>query len=163
MLRARVSGIPRVALVAIVVATVGCEQVATTTSTSPSPAASSAPIGIATLSDTACNVAIPDVLPVDVMSFTVVNATAHRGRFLLLLIGEGRTFKDIVDWSSGPSGQVGPPAWVSQLGSIDVPAGKSDEMQVAISLEGLYAFHCGYVNDSGTVTAFWHELHARAG
>ncbi len=162
MLRALISSIAQPALAAIAVATVGCGQPVTTASSSPSPSASSGPIGKATLSDTACNVAIPDLLPLGVVSFTVVNTTAHQGRFFLVLIGEGHTFKDVVDWWSGPSGQVGPPAWVTDMGSIDVPAGKSDEMLVAIRHEGGYAFHCGYVNDSGKVTAFWHELHARS-
>ncbi len=162
MLRALTSGIAQPALVAIAVATVGCGQPVTTARSSPSPSASSGPIGKATLSDTACNVAVPDVLPVGVVSFTVVNTTTHQGRFFLVLIGEGHTFKDLVDWWNGPSGQVGPPAWLSDAGAIDVPAGKSGELLVAISQEGTYAFHCGYVNGSDKVTAFWHELHARA-
>ena len=141
---------------------VACEQAPSTAVVSPSPAAAAKTFGMATLSAEACNFAMPDVMPVELVKFHLVNSTTKTGRFILGQILPGHTFQELLDYWNGPNGQLGPPNFTSEVALQDVSAGGSDDMPASIPAEGTYAFHCGYVNDSGTVTAFWHELHARA-
>jgi hypothetical protein len=43
---------------------------------------------------------------------------------------------------------------------VDVAQGGRSEMLTTVVDKGIYAFHCGYVDDSGKFMFFWHELKA---
>jgi|GEM_PF-2627502 len=118
-------------------------------------------IGSATLSETACNFAMPSELPLQVVRFKLVNQTKYTGRFILSNIHEGHTFQELLDYWNGPQGQVQAPTFGSELELIDVLANKTDVMIASVSLVGTYAFHCGYFSpDAGKVIGFFHELKA---
>ena len=134
------------------------------TTQQPAASVSSSPVVItATLSATACDVVAPDHMSLSRVSFHLVNNTKVTGRFILGWVMPGHTFQDLVDWWNSPDGQTGPPDFTTEIGLLDVGSGNSRDMAVSIIHAGTYAFHCGYVNDKGTVTAFWHELKAADG
>jgi hypothetical protein len=143
---------------AIVMLSAACEQQA---SPAARPSPSPAMFGTATLSETACTIDMPSQLPMGVVHFALVNQTKYSGRFILGNIHQGHTFQELVDYWNGPEGQVQQPSFASEVESMDVSAGKSDEMAATVSVPGVYAFHCGYVSpDTGKAVAFWHELKA---
>jgi hypothetical protein len=158
-LRAEVSTM-KVALNLLMIAVVAaCGQ----TSASPSPAqATPSPekFGVATLSETKCSFEMPDSLPLHEVSFSLVNKTKYTGRFIFSNIHDGHTFKDLIDYWNSPMGQVERPSFITEIGLTDVPTNTSSEMVAPVAVAGTYAFNCGYLGETGTVTGFFHELRA---
>ena len=152
----------RLAVVVVAIALASCDS---TPAAGGASAASPSPhiFGTATLSATACDLVTPDHMPLELLTFRLVNNTLKTpGRFFLARIAPDHSFQDVVDWWNGPMGQVKAPSFLSEIALVDVAAGKTDEMVADISTVATYAFHCGYVNDAGTVTGFWHQLVARS-
>lgn len=144
-------------LVVVAVAAACGSETAESTHSSPTPQV----FGTATLSETGCAFAMPDNLPLREVKFTLVNKTAYAGRFILGYIHDGHTFKDLIDYWNGPSGQGGEPDFTSEIRFVDVRTSGSGEMVATIVVAGTYAFHCGYFDPAiGKVRGFWHELKA---
>jgi hypothetical protein len=146
----------RFALTLLAVVVVACGE--PTPSAGALPAQSPTPerIGTATLSETACDFAMPDSLPLRIVEFSVINNTGHTGRFILVYIENGHTYKDLIDYWNGPMGQVERPNFITEIALVDVPTKSAGEMVTSIVQQGSYAFNCGYMNDAGKVTGFWH-------
>jgi hypothetical protein len=131
-------------------------------SQAPSPSTRSSPenIGTATLSETSCDFAMSDRLPMHDVRFALVNQTGYIGHYIFLVIHEGHVFQDLIDgWNSGVLKQ-GAPSWITEIRDADVPAKGTGEIVAPVAAKGIYAFHCGYADQTGKVTGFWHELHA---
>ena len=146
-------------LVVVVMLAVACGQGSagqTKTATSPTPQS----VGTATLSETGCSFELPYHLPLHLISFTLVNKAKSSGRFLFSNIHDGSTFQDLLDYWNGPTGRLQRPGFVTEIGNVDVPSNSSGEMVVLVALAGTYAFSCGYADESGKVTGFFHELKA---
>ena len=117
--------------------------------TSPAPEV----IGTATLSETACELAAPERLPLHPVTIELVNNTRYSpGRFILVRIRPGHTFQDLVDYVQ--SGQQGAPDFITEVSLVDVPSSGSGQMTTETLTAGLYAVHCGYPNDAGKVVGF---------
>ena len=132
------------------------------TSASPSQAAASPTaerFGTATLTETACNVEMPNNLPLRTVSFSLVNKSKYVGHFIFLIIEDGRTFKDLVDYWNSPMGQEQRPSFVTEIAAADVSTNSSDQMVATVVRAGTYAIHCGYLDRAtNKVTGFWHVL-----
>lgn len=114
--------------------------------------------GTATLSDSGCDFAMPQQVPVGVLKFKIVNHSSFTGRFMLVQIHDGHKVAELVNPDNAMPAQK--PDWVTDIGIIDVSTGQSDVLTTSVHERGTYAFHCGYADASGKVTAFWNELHA---
>jgi hypothetical protein len=122
-----------------------------------SPTAPSSPetIGTATLVETGCQVDVPDHLPLDSVTFRLVNNTRYSpGRFILIDIHSGHTYQDLINYEK--SGQAGAPDFISEVSLVDVPSKSSGQMATRIPHAGVYAFDCGYPDDAGRVVGFTH-------
>src|SRR6267143_3684450 len=144
-----------VGMIAIVAA--ACGQTATQTGVSPTPQASPTPqeVGTATLTETECDFAMPDRLPTTLRSFNLVTQTKFTGHFGLVRIDDEHTYKDLVDLWYSSSGQVAP-SFGALVAEQAVPPNSSGRLVATITLKGTFAFHCGYKDESGKVTGFFH-------
>ena len=102
---------------------------------------------------------MPDRLPTASLSFSLVTRTKYTGHFGLIRIDDQHTFKELVDAWYGSNGQVAP-SFGALIGEQAVPPNSSGRLDATITLKGAYAFHCGYKDESGKVTGFFHELRA---
>ena len=145
----------------IAIVAAACGQTATQTGVSPTPQASPTPqeVGTATLTETECDFAMPDRLPTTLLSFNLVTQTKFTGHFGLIRIDDEHTYKDLVDLWYSSSGQVAP-SFGALVAEQAVPPNSSGRLVATITLKGTYAFHCGYKDESGKVTGFFHELKA---
>lgn len=150
-----------VGMIAIATLAAACGQTATETAVSPTPQASPTPqeVGTATLTQTSCDFAMADRLPMTLLSFTVVTRTSFTGHFGLIHIEDGHTYKELVDSWYSSGGQVAP-SFGALVAEQAVPPNSSDRLVATITLKGTYAFHCGYKDETGKVTGFYHELKA---
>lgn len=112
--------------------------------------------GKATLSEAGCDFQLRDRLALRPVIFNVVNTTKYSGRFIFARIHEGHTFEELVAHWNGPLGKLTRPDFVTELSLVDIPTNGSGVINIAISIAGAYAFHCGYRDETGTVTGFWH-------
>lgn len=145
-----------VALLAIALLATGCGERSTKPAAS-SPTAPSSPetIGTATLAETGCQVDVPDHLPLHSVTFKLVNNTRYSpGRFILIHIHSGHTYQDLISYEK--SGQAGAPDFISEISLVDVPSKSSGQMVTRIPYAGVYAFDCGYPDDTGRVVGFTH-------
>jgi len=146
---------------AIATLVAACGQTATQTGVSPTPQASPTPneVGTATLTETECDFAMPDRLPTTLLGFSLVTRTKYTGHFGLIRIDDEHSYKDLVDSWYGSGGQVAP-SFGALVAEKAVPPNSSGRLVATITLKGTYAFHCGYQDESGKVTGFFHELRA---
>jgi hypothetical protein len=150
-----------VRMIAIAMFATACSQTATRTAISPTPQASPTPqeVGTATLTETACDFAMPDRIPATLLGFSLVARTKYTGHFGLIRIDDAHTYKELVDLWYGSGGQVAP-SFSALVAEQAVPPNSSGRLVATITLKGAYAFHCGYTDESGKVTGFFHELRA---
>jgi len=149
----------KVALSLLVIAMVAsCGQ---SSASSPQVQASPTPerFGTATLSETACSFEMPDNLPLHEVSFSLVTRTRYTGHFGLIRIDNEHTYRELVDFWYGHNGLVAP-SFSALVAETAVPPNSSGQLVATVSLKATYAFHCGYNDDSGKVTGFFHELRA---
>jgi hypothetical protein len=73
-------------------------------------------------------------------------------RFILVKLNGGHTFKELQELEGNSI--VVRPAWVEESALVDVAPASTDIMQATVAA-GSYAFHCGYLKNDGTLTAFW--------
>ena len=139
-----------IGLLALPLVAVSCGGQATNeAATSPAPEV----IGTATLSETGCEFAAPDRLPLHPVTIELVNNTRYSpGRFILVRVRPGHTFQDLVDYVQ--SGQQGTPDFITEVSLVDVPSSGSRQMTTQMFAAGVYALHCGYPNDAGKVVGF---------
>lgn len=148
-------------LIAMATLAAACGQTATQTGVSPTTQVSPAlqEVGTATLTETECDFAMPDRVPTRLLGFSLVTQTKYTGHFGLIPIVDEHTYKDLVDSWYASSGQVAP-TFGALVAETSVPPNSSGRLVATIKLKGTYAFHCGYRNESGNVTGFFHELRA---
>jgi hypothetical protein len=144
----RIAMIVLSAVVAITACGEGTSSVANSTP-------SSGAFGTATLFDDRCDFAMPDKLPIEVVTIKLVNSSQHTGRFILAELMGGHTVQDVIDYKGG-----GRPDWATDLAVVDVLASKSGEITSGIPESGTYLMHCGWADATGFVHAFWHQLRA---
>jgi hypothetical protein len=150
-----------VGMIAIAMVSAACGETATQAGVSPTPQASPTPqeVGTATLTATACDFAMPDRLPTTSLSFNLVTRTEYTGHFGLIHIDDGHTYKELVDLWYASGGQVAP-SFGALVAEQAVPPNSSGRLVATITLKGTYAFNCGYKDETGKVTGFYHELNA---
>jgi len=102
---------------------------------------------------------MPDRLPTTLLSFNLVTRTKFTGHFGLIRIDDEHTYKDLVDFWYSSGGQLAP-SFSALVAEQAVPPNSSGRLVATIMLKGTYAFHCGYKDESGKVTGFFHELKA---
>jgi len=139
-------------MLSAVVAITACGEGTSSVANSPT---SSAAFGTATLFDDRCDFAMPDRLPIEVVTIKLVNSSHHTGRFILAELMGGHTVQDVIDYKG-----EGRPEWATDLAVSDVLASKSGEITSAIPESGTYVMHCGWADETGFVHAFWHQLRA---
>ncbi len=134
-------------LLAMALLVAACGDTSNQAHASPSPGV----FGTATLSDTGCDFAMPQQVPIGVQMFKVVNHATFDGRFMLVRIHDGHTFQELIY----PDNALPPqkPDWVTDVGLIDVAKGHSDLFTTSIPDKGTYGFPCGYSGRTGKVTA----------
>ena len=149
-----------VGMIAMAMVAAACGETATQAGVSPTPQASPTPqeVGTATLTETGCDFAMPDRLPTTLLSFNVVARTKFTGHFGLIRIDDQHTYKEMVDSWYGSGGQA--PSFGVLVAEQAVPPNSSGRLVATITLNGTYAFHCGYKDENGKVTGFFHELKA---
>ena len=146
----------RMIAIAMFVAACGQSQ----SSVSPAPHTSPTPheVGTATLTETGCDFAMPDSIPMTVLSFGLVARTKYTAHFSVIRVDDGHTFKEMVDYWYAHLGMEA--RFGTLIAEKAVRPNDSDKLVATITLKGTYAFHCGYKDENGTVTGFFHELNA---
>ena len=145
-----------VSLMAAVLLASACGQGPTQAQASPTPEK----FGTATLTETNCDYAMPNVLPLRLVSFTLVNKTRYTGHFGLVKIDNDHTFQNLVDFWNSPRGKVEPAPFTALITEQAVATNGSQELVATIKDKATYALHCGYKDENENLTGFWHELKA---